>query len=77
MCQPLRRMMTATSTEMSGSAGVQPMVMMTSAAAMAPTEPSRSPTTWISAPRMLRFSTVAAVQQQEHAGVRPAGRWPR
>ena len=46
----------ATSTDRIGSIGVQPVAMMTSAATIAATEPSMSPSTCRIAPRMLRLS---------------------
>ena len=52
-------------TDRIGSMGVQPVARMTSAAAMAAAEPSRSLVTWISAARTLRLRAAAAMQDPE------------
>lgn len=49
-------MITATSTDRIGSIGIQPVAKMTTAAASAATEPSRSPATCSTAALTLRFS---------------------
>ena len=54
--QAVDRISSATRTDRIGSIGVQPVARMTSAAAIAAADPSRSPSTCRIAPRMLRLS---------------------
>ena len=68
-CQPLRTMMAATRIESRGSIGVQPVSRITAPAASAATEPSRSPSTWTAAPRMLRLSRSAPCSSTEGGDV--------
>ncbi len=61
------RISAATSSDSSGSIGVQPVVTMTMPAVIAATEPSASPSTWSSAARLLsvcspRLSTQATTR---------------
>ena len=63
--QALPTRSSATSTESSGSAGSQPVARMMSAAAIAATEPRRSPSTCRMAPREIERRLVAAVQHEE------------
>ena len=57
--QPLRPTNAATNTLASGSAHFQPNAIMSTAAAIAPTEPTRSLKTCRYAPRMLTLASVS------------------
>ncbi len=56
ICQPLRTISSATNTDRIGSIGIQPVNQITAAAAIAASEPSKSPSTWTSAPPTLTLS---------------------
>lgn len=58
----LRRTRSDTSIERMGSAGVQPVQIIINAAIIAPTEPSRSPSTCSAAARTLRFFFAAVMK---------------
>src|SRR5690606_39440786 len=77
--QALRRMSSDTRTERMGSIGAQPVSQMTSAATMAPTEPSRSPSTCSMAPLILTCSESPRLRYQRseerRVGKESRARW--